>query len=187
MSNIKKTKTIKTSSTVCDKNDYYVIGFSNSVTFILSLIELITCFLLCWYNLSVHIIILSLNSSFLYVKMLFLMHFLLQLSVSHACNAWQQTATLTYTADSQLPLLLCSLFFRTKVKKMEDEVCIFDKFGFCRFKSTCKRKHFDQKCEDLSSCKKLKAAWKDTQKHVKGLLSKMSVCLAVAVPTTTRK
>ena len=116
MSNI-KTKTIKTSSTVCDKNDYYVIGFSNSVTFMLLLIELTTCFLLCWYNLSVHIIILSLNSSFLYVKMLFLMHFLLQVSVSHACNAWQQTATLTYTADSQSPLLLCSLFFRTKVKK----------------------------------------------------------------------
>ena len=62
--------------------------------------------------------------------------------------------------------MFSSLFFRTKVKKMEDEVCIFDKFGFCRFKSTCKRKHFDQKCEDLSSCKIFKSCMKRHPKNM---------------------
>ena len=50
---------------------------------------------------------------------------------------------------------------------MEDEVCIFDKFGFCRFKSTCKRKHFNQKCEDLSSCKNIKSCMKRHPKTCK--------------------
>ena len=36
---------------------------------------------------------------------------------------------------------------------MEEEVCMYYKFGFCKFKSTCKRQHFDQKCENLSKCR----------------------------------
>ena len=32
---------------------------------------------------------------------------------------------------------------------MEDEVCQFGKFGFCKYKEGCKRKHFNKICESL--------------------------------------
>ena len=35
---------------------------------------------------------------------------------------------------------------------MEDEVCKYGKFGFCKFGTGCKRKHFTKVCENLSSC-----------------------------------
>ena len=38
---------------------------------------------------------------------------------------------------------------------MEDEVCKFSKFGFCKFKKGCKRKHFSEICENLSTCKNI--------------------------------
>ena len=39
---------------------------------------------------------------------------------------------------------------------MEDEVCQFGKFGFCRFKESCKRKHYSGVCESLSMCTNIK-------------------------------
>ena len=39
---------------------------------------------------------------------------------------------------------------------MEEVVCNYSKFGFCKYKSLCKRKHFCQVCGDLSSCKDIK-------------------------------
>ena len=36
---------------------------------------------------------------------------------------------------------------------MEDEVCHFQKFGYCKFQERCKRKHFTQVCDSLSRCK----------------------------------
>ena len=39
---------------------------------------------------------------------------------------------------------------------MEDEVCQYDKFGFCRFKESCKRKHYSEVCENLSMCINIK-------------------------------
>ena len=35
---------------------------------------------------------------------------------------------------------------------MEDEVCKHGKFGFCKFKQGCKKKHFTEVCENLSRC-----------------------------------
>ena len=38
----------------------------------------------------------------------------------------------------------------------EENLCKFNKFGFCKFRNNCFRKHFDQKCEngqcDVKSC-----------------------------------
>ena len=39
---------------------------------------------------------------------------------------------------------------------MEDEVCKFWKFGFCKHKEGCKRKHFSEVCVNLSNCKNIK-------------------------------
>ena len=39
---------------------------------------------------------------------------------------------------------------------MEDEVCQFGKFGFCKFKESCKRKHYSEVCESLSMCTNIK-------------------------------
>ena len=35
---------------------------------------------------------------------------------------------------------------------MEDEVCQFEKFGFCKFKGECKRRHLTKICKSLSGC-----------------------------------
>ena len=39
---------------------------------------------------------------------------------------------------------------------MGDEVCQFGKFGFCKFKESCKRKHYSEVCESLSMCTNIK-------------------------------
>ena len=43
--------------------------------------------------------------------------------------------------------------------KMEGEVCIYLKFGFCKFKNMCKRKHYkeecnNQNCQEKNTCQK---------------------------------
>ena len=43
-----------------------------------------------------------------------------------------------------------------KVIKMEAEACMYDKFGFCKFKNTCKKHHYTQICEYFSSCTSIK-------------------------------
>ena len=35
---------------------------------------------------------------------------------------------------------------------MELEVCNYQKFGFCKFKEQCKKKHLKELCKDLSAC-----------------------------------
>lgn len=35
---------------------------------------------------------------------------------------------------------------------MEGEVCKFQKFGFCKYKESCKKKHLEETCEKRSSC-----------------------------------
>ena len=39
---------------------------------------------------------------------------------------------------------------------MEDEVCMFSKFGYCRFREKCKRRHFSEICELNGSCESTK-------------------------------
>ena len=51
--------------------------------------------------------------------------------------------------------------FQKKGKlKMEEEVCTYAKFGFCKFRGSCKRKHFTEVCEDLSRCTEVKECQK---------------------------
>ena len=50
---------------------------------------------------------------------------------------------------------------------MEGEVCQFDKFGFCKHKQNCKRRHFVEECNDLSKCKVIKSCLKRHPKACK--------------------
>jgi hypothetical protein len=47
---------------------------------------------------------------------------------------------------------------------MEDEICLFDKFGYCKYKKECRKRHFSEECQELSNCKSIKPAPKDTPK-----------------------
>lgn len=51
--------------------------------------------------------------------------------------------------------------------EMEDKVCSFDKFGFCKYKKECRRKHFRDECEDLGNCKSIKIRNKRHPKNCK--------------------
>ena len=44
------------------------------------------------------------------------------------------------------------VIFRIKVK-MENEVCLYQKYGFCKFKESCLKRHLKDKCKDLNRCK----------------------------------
>ena len=50
---------------------------------------------------------------------------------------------------------------------MEDEVCKFHKFGFCKFREACKRKHLTPICESQSECKDKKQCHKRHPKSCK--------------------
>ena len=40
---------------------------------------------------------------------------------------------------------------------MEDEIGQYSKYGFCKFKESCKRKHFSEDCKGLSNCHQVKS------------------------------
>ena len=40
---------------------------------------------------------------------------------------------------------------------MEGEACLYSKFGFCKYRDSCKRQHFKQIYKDSSSCKSIKS------------------------------
>ena len=48
---------------------------------------------------------------------------------------------------------------------MEEQICQNSKFGFCKYKKECKRKHFSEECKDLAMCKNMKMCMK---RHPKG-------------------
>ena len=54
----------------------------------------------------------------------------------------------------------CSVNFRTTQRKMEEEICQYDKFGFCKFRKECKRLHFIEECKDLDKCNSIKTCRK---------------------------
>jgi hypothetical protein len=43
---------------------------------------------------------------------------------------------------------------------MEGEVCHYNKFGFCKYKEECRRRHFSEECEHLSTCKSISSCMK---------------------------
>ena len=36
---------------------------------------------------------------------------------------------------------------------MEEKVCMYQKYGFCKYKETCSKRHLEQECKDLNNCK----------------------------------
>ena len=50
---------------------------------------------------------------------------------------------------------------------MEDEICQYGKYGYCKFKSECKQKHLSEECEDLENCKIIKSCTKRHPKRCK--------------------
>ena len=50
---------------------------------------------------------------------------------------------------------------------MEDEICQYEKYGYCKFKSECKRKHLSEECKDLENCKSIKSCDKRHPKRCK--------------------
>ena len=50
---------------------------------------------------------------------------------------------------------------------MEDVACLYNKYGFCKFKDHCKRKHYEEKCEDSDKCKETKVCQKRHPKACK--------------------
>ena len=47
-----------------------------------------------------------------------------------------------------------------KVKYIDMEVCKYQKFGFCKFKGTCKNQHLVEICENLTACENVKSCHK---------------------------
>ena len=36
---------------------------------------------------------------------------------------------------------------------MEEGECLYSKYGYCKYKEQCTRKHYKEKCEELGDCK----------------------------------
>ena len=68
---------------------------------------------------------------------------------------------------------------------MEDEVCHFPKFCYCKFQERCKRKHSTQVCNSLSRCKDKDKCKKDILKIAKDLLLKMDADTKKDAPIAT--
>ena len=69
---------------------------------------------------------------------------------------------------------------------MEEEICQYSKYGYCKFKDTCKRKHYSEDCRDPQTASRSRPAQRDTLNLAKDMLpeaanSKMNV------PTAIRK
>ena len=37
---------------------------------------------------------------------------------------------------------------------MEEQVCLHQKFGFCKYKEKCNKRRLDEECKDLGNCDK---------------------------------
>ena len=68
---------------------------------------------------------------------------------------------------------------------MEGEVCMFNKFGFCKFQSECKREHYSEVCDQLSRCSNIKICKKDIPQIVKDMYLEMAANFVKTVPITT--
>ena len=36
---------------------------------------------------------------------------------------------------------------------MEEEECLYSKYGYCKYKEQCTKRHYTEKCEELGDCK----------------------------------
>ena len=58
---------------------------------------------------------------------------------------------------------------QNKTSKMEQKVCRYNKFGFCKHKEMCRRRHFTDECKHLSACKTLGSLSKDIPNCAKNI------------------
>ena len=66
---------------------------------------------------------------------------------------------------SPLTLVVCKI--QKTISKMEGEICLYNKFGYCWFKRKCKRKHLRTENEDLEDCKNVQSCHKRHPKRCK--------------------
>ena len=59
--------------------------------------------------------------------------------------------------------------FQKVLNKMEEKLCMYSKFGFCKFKHNCRRKHYTEECYN-SNCKDKNTCQKRHPKNCKKLL-----------------
>ena len=64
-----------------------------------------------------------------------------------------------YCSRSGAEILIIRRPWKKKLKNsdykvnMEEEVCFYQKFGFCKYKEMCSKGHLDQECKDINACK----------------------------------
>ena len=68
--------------------------------------------------------------------------------------------------------------------KME-EAYIYNKYGHCKFREKCLRKHYSEVCHHLETCNSIKTCEKDIPKSVKNLIQNRVVGMKVTAHTTT--
>ena len=69
---------------------------------------------------------------------------------------------------------------------MEGEVCPYRKFGYCKYKEECKRKHLEEVCDNLSNCKISKNVRKYILKPAIDFYLKRDAAFRKSVPITSR-
>ena len=59
--------------------------------------------------------------------------------------------------DSQIITLKSFIIIQKKKhERREDEICHYSKFGFCKYRKECKKRHYSEECEDIDTCKSIK-------------------------------
>ena len=68
---------------------------------------------------------------------------------------------------------------------MSEEVCLYNKLGFCKYRESCRRHHYRENCEK-ERCQDKDICQKDTPKYAENSYRKMDVDLEASAPTNTR-
>ena len=69
---------------------------------------------------------------------------------------------------------------------MMDEVCMYNKFRYCKFQDHCKRVHFGEICQKFKTCQATKTCHKRHPKNVRKMKPKTDADLEMNVPTSTK-
>ena len=66
---------------------------------------------------------------------------------------------------------------------MEDQVCLYFKYGYCKYKNKCKKEHMKETCQDLNHCKDQRICNKRHPRvckmHVEDRTSEMTVLITI--------
>ena len=89
------------------------------------------------------------------------------------CPFRQHLKTLKRKVSSATPLQkkyfnsYRTYILQNKTIKMENKICLYAKFGFCKINKECQRKHFREELKDLANCKNIKHCSKRHPKNCK--------------------